>query len=81
LLDEAAVASALSEGALGAALLDVLSSEPPRADNPLLSAPNCLITPHIAWATRAARERLISILVENVDSYLQGKPQHVVNPA
>jgi glycerate dehydrogenase len=62
-------------------LLDVLSSEPPRADNPLLSAPNCLITPHIAWATRAARERLISILVENVDSYLQGKPQHVVNPA
>lgn len=79
LLDEAAAASALREGKLGAALLDVLSTEPPRADNPLLSAPNCVCTPHIAWATRAARERLISILVENVESYLQGKPQHVVN--
>ncbi|MEX2606185.1 MAG: D-2-hydroxyacid dehydrogenase [Kiritimatiellia bacterium] len=81
LLDEAAVAAALKEGVLGAALLDVLSSEPPRADNPLLSAPNCTITPHIAWATRAARERLISILVENVTAFLEGNPKNVVNPA
>lgn len=81
LLDEAAVASALRKGTLGAALLDVLSSEPPLSDNPLLSAPNCLITPHIAWATRAARERLISILVDNVASYLKGNSKHVVNPA
>jgi glycerate dehydrogenase len=79
LLDEAAVAEALRTEQLGAALLDVLSTEPPSVDNPLLSAPHCILTPHIAWATRSARERLISILVRNVAAYLDGAPIHVVN--
>ncbi|MDF3128094.1 D-2-hydroxyacid dehydrogenase [Kiritimatiellaeota bacterium B1221] len=79
LLDEHAVASSLTSGHLGAALLDVLSTEPPKADNPLLNAPRAWITPHIAWATRAARSRLIEILTGNVEAFLKGKPQNVVN--
>jgi glycerate dehydrogenase len=55
----------------------VLSCEPPRADNPLLTARNCYITPHIAWATRAARERLMELLVENIKAYQAGKPVNV----
>ncbi len=79
LVDEAALAAALNEGRLAGAGLDVLSVEPPPADNPLLQAKNCFITPHIAWATRAARERLLATVVENVRAFLAGKPQNVVN--
>jgi glycerate dehydrogenase len=79
LVDEPALAEALNAGRLAGAGLDVLSAEPPPATNPLLSARNCLITPHLAWATRAARARLMTIAVENVRAFLQGNPQNVVN--
>jgi glycerate dehydrogenase len=79
LLDERAVANALNENRLAGAAVDVLSTEPPPADNPLLKAKNCLVTPHIAWATRAARARLMDVAVENVRAFLKGKPQNVVN--
>jgi len=79
LLDEAAVAAALESGQLGGFGADVLSTEPPAADNPLLSAPNSFITPHIAWATREARERLYNIAVANVQAFLAGTPQNIVN--
>jgi len=79
LIDEAALATALNTGQIAGAGLDVLSEEPPRPDNPLLSAKNCFITPHIAWATRAARQRLLEIVVENLRTYLAGQPQNVVN--
>lgn len=79
LLDEAAVAEALESNRLGAVAIDVLSSEPPSADNPLLSAPRCLITPHIAWATREARQRLMQIAAENLRAFQQGQPRNVVN--
>jgi glycerate dehydrogenase len=79
LIHEQQLAEALASGKVGGALLDVLSTEPPAADNPLLTAPNCLITPHIAWATEAARVRLMQTLAENVNRFLDGEPQHVVN--
>jgi glycerate dehydrogenase len=79
LVDEQALAAALNDGRIAGAGLDVLSVEPPRADNPLLSAKNCIITPHIAWATRAARERLMRIAVENVKAYIEGKARNVVS--
>jgi glycerate dehydrogenase len=79
LIDEAALADALNSGRLAGAGLDVLSTEPPRPDNPLLTARNCLITPHQAWATRAARQRLLRTVVENVRAFVGGKPQNVVN--
>lgn len=79
LLDEQAVAEALNSGRLGGAGLDVLAVEPPRADNPLLTARNCLITPHIAWASRAARTRLMDAVVANVRAFLDGSPRNVVN--
>ena len=79
LADEPALADALNSGRLAGAAVDVLSPEPPPADNPLLTANNCIITPHLAWATRAARSRLMQIAVENVRSFLQGKPQNLVN--
>lgn len=78
LIDEEAVASALRNGSLGAFGADVLSSEPPAADNPLLKAPNAFITPHIAWATREARERLMNIAVGNIKAFLEGKPMNKV---
>ncbi len=79
LVDEAALAEALQEGRLGGAGLDVLSVEPPRAGSPLLSAPRCVITPHVAWATREARRRLIRTVADNVAAFLNGSPIHVVN--
>jgi glycerate dehydrogenase len=79
LVDEPALADALNSGRIAGAALDVLSTEPPLGDNPLLTARNCLITPHLAWATRAARGRLMRIAVENVRTFLHGKAQNVVN--
>lgn len=80
LIDEAALHAALASGKLAGAAVDVLSSEPPSADNPLLSAPNCIITPHIAWTSLPARQRLLAITVDNVRALLAGNPIHVVNP-
>nr|WP_320049924.1 D-2-hydroxyacid dehydrogenase [uncultured Desulfuromonas sp.] len=79
LLDEAAVARALQDGHLAGLGVDVLSSEPPSVDNPLLTAPHCVITPHIAWATLAARQRLLETVVANVAAFQAGMPQNVVN--
>lgn len=78
LINEKALCDALKSGRLAGAALDVLSTEPPNADNPLLSAPNCIITPHIAWATKEARTRLMTMAVDNLAAYLDGKPQCVV---
>lgn len=80
LIDESALAAALNQGRLAGAGLDVLSVEPPPADHPLLQTRNCIITPHIAWATRAARERLMATVTENVRAFLSGHPVNVVNP-
>jgi glycerate dehydrogenase len=79
LVDEAALASALNAGKIAGAALDVLAVEPPKGENPLFKAKNCLITPHIAWATHAARARLMKIAVANVKGFLDGKVQNVVN--
>lgn len=78
-VDEQALADALHSGTIAAAALDVLSQEPPQASNPLLSAPNCFITPHVAWASREARVRLMDIAVENVRAFISGSPRNVVN--
>ena len=78
LLDGRAVAAALADGRLGGAAVDVLSKEPPAKDDPLLSAKNCIVTPHVAWATRAARSRLIDIAAGNLRAYLAGEPRNVV---
>jgi glycerate dehydrogenase len=78
LLNEADVARALSEGIIAYAGLDVLSAEPPPADNPLLTAPNCFILPHVAWASSAARARLMHETVENVRAFIDGKPRNII---
>lgn len=79
LVDESALAEALNEGRLAAAGVDVLTQEAPRQGSPLIGARNCYITPHVAWATKAARERLMQIALENVKAYQAGTPQNVVN--
>ncbi|HHW49132.1 MAG TPA: D-2-hydroxyacid dehydrogenase [Clostridiaceae bacterium] len=73
------LADALNKGLIAGAALDVLSVEPPKADNPLLSAKNCIITPHISWATKEARARLMDIAVDNIVMFLKGSPVNVVN--
>ncbi len=80
LVDEQAVAAALRQNCLQAYVADVMEQEPPAADNPLLDLPNAYLTPHIAWATYEARQRLMAIAVENVRSFVQGSPVNVVNP-
>ncbi|HEX7407206.1 MAG TPA: NAD(P)-dependent oxidoreductase, partial [Candidatus Binatia bacterium] len=73
-------ADALNSNQLAGAGLDVVSAEPMRPDNPLLHARNCVITPHMAWASLAARRRLMAVTVANVNAFLAGKPINVVNP-
>jgi glycerate dehydrogenase len=80
LVDEAALADALNREQIAGAGLDVLSQEPPAVGNPLFTAKNCIITPHIAWATKAARERLMARSVANVRAFLAGAPQNLVTP-
>ena len=79
LVDEAALAAALNAGQIAGAAVDVLSVEPPPASNPLLTAKNCVITPHVAWATRDARRRLIDVTAANLAAFAAGQPQNVVN--
>jgi len=79
LIDEQAVADALKSGKLAGAAMDVLSTEPPAADNPLLTAPNCVITPHIAWASKECRVRLMDIAVDNLSSFIKGEIKNSVN--
>lgn len=78
LVDEEAVCAALKEGRLAGYAADVLSVEPMRKDNPLLTAPNCVITPHVAWAAKETRQRLMGIAVENVRSFLAGSTQNLI---
>lgn len=79
-IDEQAVADALKSGKLRGAAVDVVSEEPILGDNPLLKAPNCIITPHMAWAPIETRQRILDITVESIQGYLNGKPVNVVNP-
>ncbi len=79
LIVEEDLAEALHDGKVYAAGLDVVSSEPIRRDNPLLTAPNCIITPHISWAAQAARQRIMDVTVENIRAFQQGQPIHIVN--
>lgn len=80
LLDEQAVADALNSGKLRYAAVDVVSREPILGTNPLLTAKNCVITPHISWAAVEARARIVDITAENIRRFLAGDPQNVVNP-
>ena len=79
LINEADLADALKNKVIYAAGIDVMSQEPPKADNPLLGVKNCYITPHIAWASLAARTRLMKILINNIKAFIDGKPENQVN--
>ncbi len=79
LINEKDLADALNCGKVYGAAVDVVSTEPIQADNPLLQAKNCLITPHVAWASRESRQRLMDTAVANLQAFLDGKPVHVVN--
>ena len=79
LIVEEDLAAALARGKVGGAAVDVASSEPIRADNPLLHAPNCIITPHISWATKEARVRIMQMTADNVRAFMAGTPTNVVN--
>jgi glycerate dehydrogenase len=79
LIDEQALADALNVGTIAGAGLDVLSAEPPSADNPLLTAKNCVITPHVAWASLQARKRLLAIAADNVLAFKSGNPKNKVD--
>lgn len=81
LIDDTAVVDALAERRLGAYACDVLSVEPPSSDHPILLAPNTLVTPHIAWASAEARQRIINIMADNLKAFVDGKPIHVVTPS
>jgi glycerate dehydrogenase len=78
LINEADLATALQNGTIAGAGIGVLSTEPPKPDNPLLSAPHCIITPHVAWATFEARKRLLQMVVDNLESFIAGSPKNVV---
>ena len=78
-VNEADLAAALNNGVIAGAGLDVLSSEPPQADNPLFGAKNCFITPHIAWASFETRQRLMEIFLGNIEAFLKGEPRNTVN--
>jgi len=78
LVNENDLAEALNHEVITGAALDVLSTEPPSADNPLLHAKNCLINPHIAWATFESRNRLMDVVVNNIRAFLKGKPVNVI---
>lgn len=80
LINEADVAEALENGHLGGYGADVMCAEPPSEDNPLFAQPNAFITPHIAWATKEARARLLAICADNIKAFIEGHPQNVVNP-
>ena len=79
LVNESDLADALNSKQIVAAYVDVLSSEPPAPGNPLLQAKNCYITPHIAWATISARQRLMNIVAGNIESFIAGNPKNIVN--
>ncbi|MEI6430870.1 MAG: NAD(P)-dependent oxidoreductase, partial [bacterium] len=79
LVDETAVAASLTSGNLGGYAADVMSAEPPSADNPLITAPRTILTPHYAWTSRSARERMLTISVANLSTFLSGTPQNVVS--
>jgi glycerate dehydrogenase len=79
LVNESDLADALNGGRIAGAGLDVLAQEPPPKDNPLLTARNCIVTPHIGWATLAARRRLIQVVAANIRCFLEGHPQNVVS--